>query len=287
MAKFSLILATYDRVHTLPELFESVVAQTGEDVECIVIDQNQDDRLQAVVDVWRPRLDIRVVRATPQLSKARNLGMAAAKGDILVFPDDDCWYSPGLFKQIREFFEQHPQYGFLGAGVTDKEGIPSGNRWIQAECEIAPVNVFRTSATHTLFFRNTPALAAIRFDERIGPNSGTPFACGEDTDYVLQAMHAGIRGYFKRAFLVHHARRDMLSGNVGEDRAVGYGRGMGHVMRKHKMRALWAMFLLYDVARAAICRLTNRGNAAALCLAHARGVKEGYMAGYPVPEAAS
>ena len=287
MNKFSLILATYGRMDTLDQLFSSIAAQTGEDFECIVIDQNEDDRLQPLIDRWQGALNMRVIRAQPQLSRARNQGIRAATGDIIAFPDDDCWYSPGLFRNIREAFAKNPEYEFLTTGMTDAAGVPSGNRWVQSQCEIAPINIFRASSTQTLFFRRTARFNAVRFDEAIGPNSGTIFGCGEDTDFVLEAIRAGMRGQYIRSLVVYHPRKDMLSGNADEPRAVSYGRGMGHVMRKHGMSTLWLAFIAYDMARALVCRLRGRSVAAQLCMAHARGIREGYLADFSAPHAVS
>lgn len=284
---FSLVIATYGRVETLDRLFSSIAAQAEILVECILVDQNADDRLLPILERWLPHIVIKVIHASPQLSRARNLGIESATGKIIAFPDDDCWYPPGLFAKVSNFFETHPEYDMLSTGVRDDQQVLSGNRWVQRTCDIAPVNVFRTSVTFGLFLRRDARLAGIRFDEEIGPNSNTMFGCGEDTDYVLTAVSAGARGYFDQELTVHHPRKDMLSGNVSADRAISYGRGMGHVIRKHDLPLLWVSFLTYDLARALACAIRGDRLAAALCLAHARGVREGYLATAPSSRARS
>ena len=287
MTTFSLVIATYGRVDTLNQLFVSIAEQSGVSVECIIVDQNADNRLQPVLERWLPHITIIVIQAPPQLSRARNLGIARASGDIIAFPDDDCWYPAGLLAKVGAFFETHPEYDMLSTGVRDDQQVLSGNRWVQQCCDIAPVNVFRTSVTFGFFLRNNARLSKVRFDEQIGPNSNTMFGCGEDTDYVLTAMSAGVRGYFDQTLTVYHPRKDMLSGNVTADRAISYGRGMGHVIRKHRLTLLWLSFLAYDVIRALLCAIRGDRPAAALCLAHAKGVQEGYLAPAPSSRARS
>lgn len=272
----SLIIATYGRMDTLDRLLASIARQQWPDLECILVDQNEDDRLCPVLARWQADLPLRVLRLPPHLSRARNAGLDQARGEIIAFPDDDCWYSAGVFLQASNFFREHPEFGILSVRVTDEHQVPSGNRWVQEQCELAPINIFRTSVTFGSFFRRRALGATVRFDERIGPNAGTAYGCGEDTDFVLQAMGQGARGFFDASLTVHHPRRDMLSGSIDKERAVSYGMGMGHVLAKHGMAALGCSFLAYDALRAATCLLRLKGEAARLCLAHARGVWHGY-----------
>jgi len=273
---FSLVIATRERVEPLRRLLASLAEQKGVSLECILVDQNDDERLAPVLEEWSGRLNLRVLRATPHVSMARNLGVEAATGRFLAFPDDDCWYSAGLLAGVLEFFVTHGQYDILSVGVTDEAGVRSGNRWIQRRCEIRPVNVFRTSVTYGFFLRRTGILRELRFDMAIGFGPNTNNGGGEDTDFILSAMDRGVRGYFDSTMLVHHPRKDMLSGNVRRDRAISYGSAMGNIMRKHRLTSLWISFLAYDTARALLCALSGRLPAARLCLAHGKGVHRGY-----------
>jgi glycosyltransferase involved in cell wall biosynthesis len=281
MAKFSLIIATYGRIDTVYRLFASIAMQPGHEIECILIDQNVDDRLSPLVEEWSSRFNIRVIRCDPHSTSARNLGIAASTGDIIAFPDDDCWFSPDLFSKVDDFFQRQSEYDLLSIGVTDGQGTPSGNRWVQKRCEISRLNIFRTSVTYSCFFRRCPAFETLRFDEKMGSRPDVIVVGAEDTDFVLSALNAGVRGFFDRTLLVFHPRKDMLSGNVRPDRAFHYGMGMGYVLRKYKMRVLWVSFIAYDITRAAFCLLSGRARPVRLCLIHARGIWKGYRTAEP------
>ena len=282
MLTFSLIIATYGRVKSVDRLFASIAANSGPEVECILVDQNPGDEMQPLLDRWGPFLNIQVVRCAPHSTSARNLGIAMARGDIIGFPDDDCWYSSGLLTGVDRFFSEHPEYDILSIGVTDGTGTKSGNRWVQAQCEIAPINVFRTSVTYAFFYRRNSEAGHVYFDQEMGVSPGSLYGA-EDTDFILAALKAGARGYFDRRILVHHPRKDMLSGNVPLKRAVSYGAGMGVVLRKHNMVAIWFAFMLYGAARAVSCLLTGRPHAALLCLVHAAGVWGGFFSRKVLP----
>src|SRR5271166_2242893 len=102
----SLIIATLGRVTELDRLLASLDRQTYKDFEVIVVDQNLDDRLLPLLREHK-RLSIHRLRSSAGLSRARNAGMRAAKGDIFCFPDDDCWYPDQLLAIVSEWFEMH------------------------------------------------------------------------------------------------------------------------------------------------------------------------------------
>ena len=120
MPGFSLILATSGRTTELRRFFGSLAAAGAADCECIVVDQNADDRLQPILAAWSDRISIKHLRSSPGLSHARNVGLSRATGELLAFPDDDCWYSPGLLRQVRSFFAANPRYSLLSVGVRDE-----------------------------------------------------------------------------------------------------------------------------------------------------------------------
>jgi glycosyltransferase involved in cell wall biosynthesis len=278
MLKCSLVIATYGRTAVLEDLFGSLVQQGAASIECIVVDQNPDDRLGEILLRWGGRLEIKRVRSAPGLSRARNVGLEHVTGDVIAFPDDDCWYTPGLLEKVCAWFEAHCDFQVLTVGAVDRAGGVSGNRWVQDQCEIKPVNAFRTTFSPSLFLHRSEGFPKMHFDETLGVGCGTPYSSGEETDFVLKLLKAGVRGYFDRSMQVGHPKRDMLSGTVEGDRARGYGRGMGYVLRKHSMFLLSAAFVTYDMLRSAMVAARGDLKASSLCIEHARGIADGYTA---------
>jgi glycosyltransferase involved in cell wall biosynthesis len=281
MLTFSLIIVTLGRTGELENLFESLASQAYPNLECIIVDQNLDRSVKDIVDLWNGVLKLRVIDSAPSLSRARNVGLKAATGDILAFPDDDCWYSRSLLAAVSGWFENHVEYSVLTVGSKDLNGAASGNRWIQDRCEIRPSNAFRTTFSSTILVRRTPATREELFDESIGVGSGTRFGFGEETDYILSLLAAGIRGYFDRTWHICHPIRDMLSGRISESRAASYGWGMGHVLRKRSKHLLAADFVVYDLIRSLAISIKGVPMAASLCRVHARGIMDGYFAKEP------
>ena len=270
MPRFSLIIATLSRTTELRRLLESFTQQDFSDYEVILVDQNDDDRLQEVMDEFAGRVPMERIFSPKGVSTARNHGTRRATGELIAFPDDDCWYSPGLLAKVDQWFRDHRRYSILAVGAVDEEGVPSGNRWFQSSCDLHPVNIFRTTFCSSLFLRSE-ALFGNFFDEEMDR--------GEETDLVLRILNSGLRGRFDRTWQIGHPRRDMLSGSVPKERAKSYGRGMGNVLRKHSLFALWSVLVGYDFLRGVVVALLGKSSSASLCFAHAGGLLRGYFMG--------
>ncbi len=275
---FSLIMATCGRANELDRFFQSIASSPFRDFECIIADQNPDDRLSKLIARWNGEIPIQHLRCSRGLSRARNVGLLNARGEILAFPDDDCWYAPGLLAKIAEFFAANPGYALLSVGVRDEAGEISGNRWMSDACDLATANLFRTSVGYALFVRRKSLDGLHLFDESLGVGADTPFASGEDTDYVFRLLDKGLKGKFDRRLTIHHARGDMFSGRPTLERAFSYGCGMGRVIRKRDRFPLLPAFMAIDLMRAVFGLCCGKLDAAALCSAHGRGIFAGFLA---------
>lgn len=88
----SLIMAAYNTADTIDRAIGSVLAQTYAQLELVVVDAASDDDTAARAEDWTQRDNrVRLVRSDAQrgAAAARNLGLAAARGDYLSFHDAD------------------------------------------------------------------------------------------------------------------------------------------------------------------------------------------------------
>lgn len=90
----SIILATWNRAHLLAETLESISVQTNQDWECIIIDDGSKDDTERVANsftsldsrfTYHPRTE----KYNKGLPGSRNQGLDLAKGDFIIFFDDD------------------------------------------------------------------------------------------------------------------------------------------------------------------------------------------------------
>ena len=285
MPRFSLIVATINRTEEFSYLLQSLAEQSMGGFELIVVDQNSDDRLSSVLTEWcseksahgrrKTGIEVKYLRCAPGLSRARNLGLKHSTGEILAFPDDDCWYLPDTLQNVDAWFRMHCDYGILSLGSRDRQGRVSGNRWVQKECDLTRVNVFRASATYTYFVRRPEQSMPLCFDESLGPASGTNFGCGEDTDLLLTLMSHGVRGRFNSRLYVGHP----LKGYIDINRADLYGSGFGRVLAKHSLPFLCMGLVTFDFARAAVYAVLHKSDRSSQLWAHGRGMIRAYFSG--------
>ncbi len=114
----SVIIPTYNSAPYLSEALESVFAQTHTCLEVLVIDDGSTDNTAAVMADYTDRtVYIRQVQSGP--SRARNRGIAKAKGAYIAFLDaDDIWLPAKLEKQLRAF-QQDPEASLVYSRSVD------------------------------------------------------------------------------------------------------------------------------------------------------------------------
>jgi glycosyltransferase involved in cell wall biosynthesis len=112
MPTVSVIIAAYNAARYIEEALTSVVEQDFRDVEVIVVDDGSTD--QSLELARRASLrDVRVrVIALPHWGRpaiVRNVGIAAASGDLLTFLDADDRYLPERLEALVAVFKQHKE----------------------------------------------------------------------------------------------------------------------------------------------------------------------------------
>ena len=85
----SIIIPTYNRPALLQQAVVSALAACPQDGEVIVVDDRSDTAQTALCDVTDPRLRITTNTGDKGAAGARNHGIAQAKGEIVMFLDDD------------------------------------------------------------------------------------------------------------------------------------------------------------------------------------------------------
>ncbi|WP_158597881.1 glycosyltransferase family 2 protein [Noviherbaspirillum saxi] len=232
-----MILATVGRTDELARLFESLAAQTYSNFEVIVVDQNDDDRLLPHLDRARYLgISVRHLRHHPaNLAAARNVGIEAATGKWIGFPDDDCWYSPRLLDRLATRF----------AAVDEPDGIIV--RWVEQDEQ--PLSAADLSWERSRAFRDIPVSSITLFcnralfkeiggfDSRLGV--GQWFGAGEETDFAMRALRGGAHFTYEPLGEVHHAvNPHKPQANRQTRTAVRHrARGTGALYAKHHLPA--------------------------------------------------
>ncbi len=103
----SVIVPVYKVAPYLDRCVQSIVDQTYENLEIILVDDGSPDNCPAMCDAWAARDSrIRVIhKENGGLSDARNAGMSAAGGEYIAFVDSDDWIEPEMLEGLARAME--------------------------------------------------------------------------------------------------------------------------------------------------------------------------------------
>jgi glycosyltransferase involved in cell wall biosynthesis len=237
MTQFSLIVPTINRVNEVIRLLESLRLQTYKDFEVVVVDQNTDERLIPVIEQFSSDLCMTHIRSqTSGASKARNIGIHHTRGQILIWPDDDCWFPPNLLENIASSFENNRDVSGLLGILIDATGKPH-SRWYHRQTTRATfLSALMMGAEPLLFFRREMVENLGGFDETIGVGAQTSWGAGEGTDLCIRALHNQEVLIIDPSLKVCHALAPILTNDPSQNKKTyGYARGMGAVLKKNHL----------------------------------------------------
>ncbi len=126
MPRVSVVLAVYNGAATVDDAARTVLAQTFEDFELLLVDDGSTDGTARVLEALaRGDARARVVTLPRNRgrSAARNAGIAAARGEyVAVIDADDAWRPERLSRQV-EFMDARPGLSLCGSwGLIEKGG---------------------------------------------------------------------------------------------------------------------------------------------------------------------
>jgi glycosyltransferase involved in cell wall biosynthesis len=265
--KLTVAIPTHNRASTLRQTLASIASLelSGMDAECIVVDNASTDATSSVVEEMlhaAPTAIRRVLEARRGSSFARNRAIDEARGEFILFIDDDAVAEPHWALELIGQMERRgldaacgmvlAQWGappppWLGPRLYSKLAVhdpaSSGNgSWER------PGNYFSANAG----FRRTAFERFGRFREDLGVVGSNPMS-GEDTELFMRIMARGGKMGFAPRAIVHHLigperltraylRRKSFAYGVGS--AFAGGRSHNHLdklMRNAvRMAAAWA-----------------------------------------------
>lgn len=232
--KFSLVLATIGRTEEVRTFLHALDVQVYRNFELIVVDQNRDDRLVPLLKQYHDRFCIIHMRSAPGLSKARNLGLRSVTGEVVSFPDDDCWYDNNLLETAVRYLANQPDLAGITGRSIDDAGREVNGLFRKTVARLDRSNVWECAISYTIFLRRTAVAQVGGFDETLGVGAGTMWGSGEETDLLLRVLDAGMRIQYLPDFTVRHPDARHQVGKRSLNRAYLYGCGTGRVLQRHE-----------------------------------------------------
>ena len=114
----SVIIPTYNRSALLRKTIQSVLNQTFQDYEIIVVNNSSTDNTVEMIESLKDsRISVLGIENGGVIAKSRNLGLRSAQGKYIAFlDDDDMWVPEKLEKQV-DYLDKHPQYHLIYSEV--------------------------------------------------------------------------------------------------------------------------------------------------------------------------
>ena len=100
----SVVVPVYNLSEFLPHCFESLLMQTLDNYEIILVDDGSTDTSGTLCDQYEAehKKFVRCIhKSNGGLSSARNTGIDVAKGKYIIFPDPDDWVEPDYLEKLR------------------------------------------------------------------------------------------------------------------------------------------------------------------------------------------
>lgn len=116
--KVSIIIPTYNRPKLLKKAIDSVLLQTYQNFEIIIIDDCSKENIKVLIDNYRSK-KIKYFRNETSLYAAgsRNKGIKKADGDFIAFLDDDDIWLPNKIEDQIKLFEKNKNLGLVYSGI--------------------------------------------------------------------------------------------------------------------------------------------------------------------------
>ena len=252
--KISLVLTGADRHKDLARFYSSISgAIVSENFVIELVFVNQGLFVPPVtIDAFESLSHIELKCNRLPLSIARNIGMQKVTGDIIGFPDDDCWYSPLVLVQVANYFEANPTTSAICTNVYDPVAqCAYGGRPSDIHTAISYYNLFKLPISVGIFIRiQAFKSVGFNFDEKLG--AGTPLGSGEETDLIYRLIKNGFKVDYVGSIQVFHPVPKYQEADVEKFHTYGLGFGYlnGRIVRDGECRVLYylALVLLRSLA---------------------------------------
>jgi len=224
--KVSVIVCSYNGAQTLDDCLRSLKEVDYPDYEVILVDDGSTDRTPEIVANHPWVVGIR--QENKGLSFARNVGAAAAKGEIIAYTDSDCMADPDWLCYLVGTLLSGDYGGVGGPNIS-----PPAQNWIQACVAAAPggpSHVLLTDVVAEHIPGCNMAFYKWAFDQ-VGGFDPEYRKAGDDVDFCWRLQQSGEVIAFSPAAIVWHYRRFTLK--AFRKQQEGYGEAESMLRFQH------------------------------------------------------
>lgn len=182
-AKVSIIVPVYNTEKYLERCIESVLNQTLQDIEVILVNDGSTDKSGWICDEYaRKDKRVRVIHQdNGGEAKARNAGISASRGKLIGFVDSDDYVSSDYFEKMLAPYNKYPGLDIVISGMTviyptrkriiswEKESILDRRRFVSSFFLIQEKGMINT-VWNKLYLSELAKKVRFNSDRKIGPD---------------------------------------------------------------------------------------------------------------------
>ncbi len=126
MPKVTVITPNYNHARYLPQRLESILNQTFQDFELIILDNASTDNSREVIESYKKDPRVRAIfnaENNGSTFKQWNLGLSHANGEYIWFAESDDYADPTLLATLVDRLDRHPNVGlaFCQSWAVDED----------------------------------------------------------------------------------------------------------------------------------------------------------------------
>ncbi len=216
--KYSVITPAYNSFHLMRRYFRSLESQTYDNFEVIIVDDGSDDGTYEKLRRYAQssNLALSVYRTKENLGpgNARNIGMEHARGEWVTFIDSDDWVAKEFFQEIDHVLSH------TDAGCVIFDYYVTDGRKKKACASMYKAKEGMVSLSDCMIYTRNHTVGKV-YNLSECRKKGITFPClrkGEDVAFVMRAVEACARPYYRNKPLYYYLQRDRsLSNKAGLD----------------------------------------------------------------------
>lgn len=227
----SIIIPAYNREETIKRAIDSVLCQTYSDMEVIVVDDGSTDNTVKIVREYQDkRVQIICQKERGGANKARNIGIANAKGEYIAFQDsDDEWLPDKLRSQIDLMEREKFQACYCAHSL-----IESGKEAVTIPPDYQDIDKYQVHLQEILRKYNVIGTPTLVVKHELLRRLGTQYFDEEmfrlqDYDFVIRIDKVAEIGYVNRA----QVNLYRVAGSITADHGALYD-AVARMIDKHR-----------------------------------------------------
>lgn len=198
----SIVVLNYKRLSALKETLASVVAQTYDNQQVIVVDNHSEEDVATVVNGFGAGIQLIELDTNKGTCGGRNAGIRRARGELIITLDNDVSFlSPDAVSTVVSQFEQHPEYHVLAFQLRDAR---TGQVRLREWCHPKDWREFSEVQFPTHFFVEGAVAYRREVFEQAGLYFEPLFIYHEGWDLGLRILDRGYRILYTPEIQVRH-----------------------------------------------------------------------------------